>query len=450
VRVKQRYDVRAYIVPLRRFALNEQTERALLSQLMREYIAAVNFAIGGIWEHVRWSTRWVYRPIVSSNTFRRLPPEAQRSLKWRSYVKLLIPHLPRGEELRCLQKTIRCRLLEDWGWSKHYVDGALRDSHGILESWHSNYMNGTRKPRRPKVRRKFVRVKKTMMHFDRGVLRVSVKPMSFLYFDLRKACWWLPRAREFLGRPLSDISDLSGADLGEVLITEEKLIVTVRRRRHHNVGRQLVVGWDNNLPSVDGFSSSSGFDSVSLRRAYTLRAACQNKRRRIQRRFFKKRKRVYSRLIEKYRGRERNRVNNELHGVANLIVGRYPGYIHLFEDTEKQGMYSRSRRRNRDISTVNWKQLAELVGYKSAGVGTVPAPGTTKRCPRCGAWNRMPKSGSVVTCWRCGLQRERQRGASLNIFLRGVWLAPHQTRRTMKLLKRLRLISRWKVELRRA
>jgi hypothetical protein len=417
---------------------------------MREYISAVNYAIGDIWKQIRWRSRRVYRPIVSPKTFRRLPPEAQRSLRWRSYVKTLIPHLPRGEELRCLQRTIRCRLLEEWGWSKEYVDAVLKDSHGILESWHSNYRNGTRKPHRPKVRRKFVRVKRNMMRYDEGVLRISVKPRSFLCFDLRKSAWWLPRAREFLGRPPSDISDLKGADLGGVVITEEKLVVTLRRRHRHNVGRKLVVGWDNNLPSVDGFSSSSGFDSVSLRRAYTLRVACHNKRRRIQRQFFKKRKRLYSRLIEKYRRRERNRLGNEVHGVANLIVGRYPGYIHIFEDTEKRGMYSKSRRRNRDISTVNWKQLAELVGYKSAGVGTVPATGTTKRCPRCGAWNRMPKSGSVITCWRCGLQRERQRGASLNIFLRGVQLAPHQTRRTKKTVQRLRLISRWKEELRKA
>jgi transposase len=138
-----------------------------------------------------------------------------------------------------------------------------------------------------------------------------------------------------------------------------------------------------------------------------------------------------------------------MHRVANVIVRRYPKHIHIFEDTEKRGMYSRSRRRNRDISTVNWKQLAELVGYKSAGVGMVPAPGTTKRCPRCGAMNRMQKSGSVITCWRCGLQRERQRGASLNIFIRGVQLAPHQARRTKKILQRLGLITRWKKELQR-
>lgn len=113
-------------------------------------------------------------------------------------------------------------------------------------------------------------------------------------------------------------------------------------------------------------------------------------------------------------------------------------------------MYSKSRRRNRDISTVNWKLLPRLVGYKGFGVGMVPAPGTTKRCPRCGAVNRMPKSGSVIMCWRCGLQRERQRGASFNIFMRDVRLAPHQTRRTRKILQRLQLISRWKEELRRA
>ncbi len=87
-------------------------------------------------------------------------------------------------------------------------------------------------------------------------------------------------------------------------------------------------------------------------------------------------------------------------------------------------MYSRSTRRNRDVSTVNWKRLARIVGYKGVGAGTVPAPGTTKCCPRCGTMNRVPRNALVITCWRCGLQRERQRGASFNMFMRGVRLAP--------------------------
>nr|MDO8097878.1 zinc ribbon domain-containing protein [Candidatus Njordarchaeota archaeon] len=441
MRQKLRYDVRAYVMPLWCFGLNEETERVLLSHLIREYVETVNRAIGVLWQRVRWSSEWEFRPLVSSKTFRKLPPDARRGLTWRSYVKRWIPHLPSKKEAL---RGLRNQLVEGWFYSKHLVDGTLKDAWSILTSWRSNYLKGYRKERRPLLKRRFARFKTTMITVRDRVLRLSIHPRQFIRFDF-KGSWWLPRAGEFLGHRVIDEEDL-----GEVLVTEQKLIVTVRRQYHHHRSRQPVVGWDNNLQSIDGFSSSSGFDSVSLRKAYTLHIACHNKRRRVQQQFWKTKKRVYSRLIEKYRRREWNRVNNELYEVANDIIDRYEGYEHVFEDTEKQGMFSRGRRWNRDISTVDWRKLSSIVGYKTGGAVMVPAVGTTKLCPRCGSKNEVPKSAAVIIkCSKCGLQRERQRGASFNIFVRGVQLAPREARRTSKVLQRLRLISRWKEELRK-
>nr|MDO8099633.1 hypothetical protein [Candidatus Njordarchaeota archaeon] len=206
------------------------------------------------------------------------------------------------------------------------------------------------------------------------------------------------------------------------------------------------MAWDNNLLSVDGFSPSLGFGRASLKKAYTLHVTYGNKRRRIQQRLCKK-KCVYSRLVEKYEGRERNRVVDELHQIANEVLRRYEGYSHVFEDTGKRGMYSRSKRRNREISAVDWKRFSTIVGYK-ATTNNVSAWGTTMTCPRCGGKNIVPPIADAEISCRCALRRGRQRGAAFNISLKARGLFPRGKRvRKSKVQRRLQLIQQWKEEL---
>ncbi len=259
----------------------------------------------------------------------------------------------------------------------------------------------SRKRRKPLLRRRFARFKTTMLTYRDEVLKLSIRPRRFVRFDVQ-GLWWLPRARRFLGH-----SAITKRDFGEVLITEDRLIVTVRKRLRHYYARRPVMAWDNNLLSLDGFSPSSGFDRVSLGEAFTLHVTYDNKRRRVQQKLGKK-KCVYSRLVDKYEGREQNRVVDELHRVANGFLRRYEGRNHAFEDTGKRGMFSHNRRRNRDISAVDWKRLADIVGYK-ATAGKVPSWGTTMVCPRCGAKSIVPRTADAVITCRCGLARDRQR-----------------------------------------
>jgi transposase len=95
----------------------------------------------------------------------------------------------------------------------------------------------------------------------------------------------------------------------------------------------------------------------------------------------------------------------------------------MFEDTGKRGMFVGSRRRNREISAVDWKQLSNIVEYK-ATANSVSSWGTTMICPRCGAKNIVPPvADAEISCW-CGLVRNRQRGAAFNIWLKGNGLFP--------------------------
>jgi len=426
------YEVRAYATPLRCFSLSD-SERAQLCALASKYVEAVNASIASMWERVRWTIRWESRRLVSHRTWRSLPPEARAAIERRSWVKRLIPHLPSSKERVALERSLRGQLLENWSQSKHYVDAAIKDGRSILRSWQVNYLNGDRKPHKPLVRRRFVRVKKTMTCYDDGVLRVSIKPRCFIHFDLRR-CWWLPRAREFLGH-----SAMGEEDLGEVLITEEQVVVTVRRRASPLLPDSPVVSWDNNLRSLDGFSPQWGFDSVSLKETYTIHTAYSDHRRRIQL-IRDRRKRLYFRLVKKYWRRERNRVTNELHNIANTLVRRYQGHTFAFEDTKKTGMFSRSRKRNRDISRADWRTFASIIVYKTGGatVIMVPPHGTTKECPKCGAWNRVTRGATKITCSGCGLTRDRQKGAAFNIWVRAAGPSEEQ---------RQQVVERWKQEL---
>nr|MDO8097941.1 zinc ribbon domain-containing protein [Candidatus Njordarchaeota archaeon] len=437
MRRKAKYDMRAYVTPLQCFALSE-AERVEVVNLVSAYTGVVNEIVGAIWEMIHWSAKWEHRHIVSDETLNKLPSNVRKLLEWRSWVKRIIPQLPRK---RNALKTLRSQFIESWTYNKHFVDGALKDAWSIPSSWRSNYVRGVRKRRKPLVRRRFARFKTTMLSWKHGVLKLSVRPRRFIRFDVR-GLWWLPRAKEFLGHSVT-----AKSDFGEVLVSEERLIVSVRKKRHqHRCAGRPVVGWDNNLLSVDGFSPSSGFGRASLKKAYTLHVTYSNKRRRIQQKLSKK-KRVYSRLVEKYEGRERNRVAGELHRTANEVLRKYEGYSHVFEDTGKRGIFSRSRRRNREISAVDWKRVSVIVGYK-ATVNSVSAWGTTMTCPRCGGKNMVPPIADAEISCRCGLVRNRQRGAAFNIWLKGSGLFPRGKRvRKSKVQRRLQLIQQWKEEL---
>ncbi|MEM3832417.1 MAG: zinc ribbon domain-containing protein [Thermoprotei archaeon] len=337
-----------------------------VSELIEDYMRILNAILDDLWRNIAWERRG----------------------------KRLIP-FPRKD--KTFRKELRDKYLKGWFYSKHYVDSAIKQAYSVLESWRKRYLRGRAGRRKPELRRKFVRVKETLYSYRDGILRISVKPYEeSVTVDLRKTWCW---------------DRIRGLELGELILKQDRLLVTVRKRVGLKVENSIA--WDTNLLSLDGFDGRDHC-SIDLKEIYTIHRIYELKRRVTQKLHGKTRKR----LLEKYRSRERNRVDDALHKLAKQLSGR----TNVFEDLrgfKERVARTKSRSMNRQNSKHDYIKLQKYVEYKSAwnGYATiyVNAKGTSKTCSKCGYYNKDLRGG-VFKCPRCGFIIDRQKNASINIW----------------------------------
>ncbi|MCA6212978.1 IS200/IS605 family element transposase accessory protein TnpB [Thermococcus bergensis] len=146
------------------------------------------------------------------------------------------------------------------------------------------------------------------------------------------------------------------------------------------------------------------------------------KRRRIQKKLKTGKKR--RELLEKYGERERNRLNDLYHKLANKIVElaeKYGG-IALEDLTEIRNTIRYSAEMNGRLHRWGFRKLQSIIEYKAKlkGVSVVfvnPAR-TSSLCPICGG-KLSPNGHRVLKC-ECGFEADRDVVGSWNIRLRGL------------------------------
>jgi len=315
--------------------------------------------------------------------------------------KRLIPLIPKENNFK--HHYLRSILLEDWVYSKHYVDSAIKQAYSIIKSWRRSYIKGERTRAKPIVRKRFVRIKETLYSFKDGKIKVSIKPYKrHLEFDVSKA-WFLSRAK---------------GEMGELILNEKYLTITFRFKRRKNEARGKIA-WDCNEKSLDGFSPEIGWLRIDLTRLFHIHRVYETKRGRIQRKASKKLS--LRKVIEKYSKREKDRAKDFIHKLTTSIARKFKGYIHGFENLRKNRMLNGLRRHNRNISKSDWKTIITFMSYKAETVILNPK-NSTKRCSKCGMIN-APK-GALYTCGKCGLRINRQLNAAINLYLQMEGLPP--------------------------
>jgi len=110
--------------------------------------------------------------------------------------------------------------------------------------------------------------------------------------------------------------------------------------------------------------------------------------------------------VSKHGRRESNRANDFIHKLTTYLAKAFPNALHGFESLEKQGMYSDSRKHNRDVAKQNWKQIVQYMSYK-ARVELVNPYKTSSTCPLCGGEVEKLQEGRVVMCRKCGLTLDK-------------------------------------------
>jgi putative transposase len=345
------------------------------------YMAILNSMIHDIWDTIEWEEK----PIAGKKQ------------------KRLIPHYKKDKVIKSI---LRNRYLENWEYTAHWVDSALKTAYAILDSWKKNYNKGRRKMNCPVVKRPFARVKQTMMKQEGDKLRISIRPNEFIYIDLSKRYFKL------------------GSKIGEPILTPTHihLPVHVGNNPCPEENKDIRIGWDSNKASLDGFSPKTGWIVLDLKELHTAHITYDNKRRRINKIAAKKLKKG-KRLKAKYSSRERNRAEQILHKITNKISEM--GSKHGFEDLDKKGMFKRKRKWNRELSHTDWKTTVKFTSYKSS-VELVDPYHTSKDCSRCGCVNK-DLNGAIFRCVNkdCGLKINRQPNAAINIYLNAHEASPH-------------------------
>jgi len=389
-----------------------------IGDFLNDYRNLLQKAIDIIWDNIDWIER--------KQKNRYLIKQGRRKIKKYYYVRRLIPLIPKSREFK---RDLRNILLENWNYASHYVDSAIKTAYSILKSWRRNYLKGRRKRRKPVVKRKFVRVKETLYKFEDWKIRITIKPWkNYLEFDLSRA-WFKNRVKD--------------CDLGELILKESELIITFRKPLEERRTTEYI-GWDLNKYTLDGFSPKYGWIRVDLRQLYHIHRVHEIKRKKAQSKASKKTS--LKSVVSRHGRREKNRARDFVHKLTTKLAREFSNTIHGFEDLDRQGMYSRSKKHNRDISKQNWKQIVQLMSYKSK-VKLVDPSHTSSTCPLCGGKMIKLRRGWVVKCRRCGLTLDRQLCGSINVYLKMCGFTPSPSTFYRVVIKPM--ISLWKVQMRR-
>ena len=128
--------------------------------------------------------------------------------------------------------------------------------------------------------------------------------------------------------------------------------------------------------------------------------------------------------IKELRGREKRKVNQQLHIIANEIVAyakQFPKPVIVMEDLNGvRENFKKSKELNRRFHSLAFRRLQTYVEYKALleGVDVRFLPkkevrNTSKKCHRCGHVAQV--EGREFRCPKCGLRYNRDLNAAINI-----------------------------------
>ena len=130
-------------------------------------------------------------------------------------------------------------------------------------------------------------------------------------------------------------------------------------------------------------------------------------------------------LLAKYRGRERRRVEDAYHKIANQIIAeaeKARASTVALENLKNMRKKSRgSKAINGRLNRWSFRKLQNIIEYKAklAGLNVkyVNARGSSSLCPKCGV-RLSPNGYRLMKCPECGLEEDRDIVAVKNLLER--------------------------------
>jgi len=181
-----------------------------------------------------------------------------------------------------------------------------------------------------------------------------------------------------------------------------------------------ILGIDINERSIDLAvikPSEIKFMKLDISEAKHIRDRYFKKRRSIQ---SKTKGKVKARLLAKYSGREKRRINSITHKASKIVAEiiakeNVKPVMEKLKNIRRRIKYGRMM--NRRLRNIPFRKIQSYITYKSVELGYEPefveAKNTSRMCPVCGELNKP--NGHVFKCKRCGFQADRHLVAAWNI-----------------------------------
>ena len=129
-----------------------------------------------------------------------------------------------------------------------------------------------------------------------------------------------------------------------------------------------------------------------------------------------RRQKARERLAREYQTAN-NQQNDYLHKTANRLVNS--GYTSFAMEKLQIHSMVKNHHLAKSISDASWGRFRQLLSYKAESAGMevieVNPKDTSRTCSDCGNVQDMPLSERTFLCGRCGMQKDRDYNASINI-----------------------------------
>lgn len=310
-----------------------------------------------------------------------------------------------------LRKLVYEEWKRKWNYSTHFCHSACKIASSMLKSWRKNVRKGEANPDKPpKAKKLFIRFDPQLVKFEGDKLRISIRPRQFVYVQLKYGDYQRKFIEEWRKGKLK---------VGEIAMNGEKVIVPFRKEVDLTNPKDWIA-IDINETNVTGVSSRGEFFQIDTSEIRRLHHTYFEKRRRIQSKVNGKKTR--KRLLAKYGKRERNRVTNELHKIANVIVekAKQSGCGIILEDlTNIRKRIDYGRKMNRRLHSWNFRKLQFYIEYKAKLNGIpvvyVNPKGSSSHCPICGGKLALNGQWREKKCLKCDIIWNRDVVACLNL-----------------------------------
>ena len=309
--------------------------------------------------------------------------------------------LEKGYSLKKLHAECYQAFKSRYDFHTHIYPQAYRVAQSIIKNWKS------RKGKEPVMRKKIVRVPKTIFEIDveQSVLALTIRPKERIEIPLE----------------LSDYHKelLSKGEVKEILLGERFVYIPVRVHVDLSEPKGFVavdVNEDNiTYVTSDGKAAKIYLGIKRLREIY------HQKKTKIQREVRGKKR---DELLRKYGERETNRIKDILHKATRFIADTLKGYGFILENlkglrksankkvkkyNKKSGRVQevsvRTKEMKRRLNLLPFHQIQSYIEYKAllngSPVDYVSPHNTSKICARCGGL-----VNSLRACPYCGLDRD--------------------------------------------